>query len=155
MLPIIALFAGLSMIFPPAVAALASIVAAVFMIFIQMRFAFYVYPIVDVKMGAIDALTRSWRITKGSVLRLIIFNIILGLLPVTLAVVAILNFVGALAVVSRGWYLAAVLPALLVVAALFVLALLVPVIFLANVYAYKKLVEHAANNNGVTPLHPE
>lgn len=153
-LPIVTLFAVLGMILAPALVGLVGIIIAISMIFLQIRFAFYAYPIVDVKMGAIDALRRSWHITKGSVLRLIIFEIILGLIPAALAAVVILNVLGTLAVVSRGWYLAAALPIILVLIALFFLALIVPVIFLANVYAYKKLVEHTSNNNGFKPLHP-
>lgn len=154
MLPVVTFFAVLGMILPPAVVGIIGLIAAVGMIFIQTRFAFYVYPIVDVKMGAIDALKRSWRITQGSVLRLIIFEIILGLIPAALGIVVILNILVTIMLVSNGWSLAAVVPIALVLIALFFVALIVPVIFLANVYAYKKLVEHTSNNNGFKSLHP-
>ncbi len=46
-------------------------------IYFGIRFCFYHYFIVDKKVGVIESLKRSWRITEGSVWNLFLFNLLL------------------------------------------------------------------------------
>jgi uncharacterized membrane protein len=46
-------------------------------IYLGIRFWFYSYFIVDKKVGVIESLRKSWRITKGGVWNLFLFNLLL------------------------------------------------------------------------------
>ncbi|MGE0009338.1 MAG: hypothetical protein AB7F19_02240 [Candidatus Babeliales bacterium] len=132
-----------------------SIVLFILWIILNARLGFYPYPIVDTKSTAIASLVRSYEITRGSVLRIIIFEILLGLIPVIFSFIAILNLAAAVTAVSQGWYIAAIVPTFLALCALFCVALMIPFVLLANVYVYKKLAEYYDHHVALIPFQEE
>lgn len=48
-------------------------------IYFALRFSFYAYAIMDKDLGPIDALSYSWKITKGHAWDLFVFNLYFGL----------------------------------------------------------------------------
>lgn len=138
-LPLVFVMGGVNLLLPTSAAFIGGIVGALAIAALKARLGFYMYPLVDQKTGPLVSLKTSWHITKGSTIKIMIFEFLLALIPVVLGMIAAFNLMGAIGALSRHWYAAAVLPAALFAIALFFLMLIVPMIMLANVYVYKQL----------------
>ncbi len=136
----LAMAAGLHQLVAKPVYLLLALLYVPVVLYIGVRLRWFMYPMVDNNMmSARAALKRSWHFTDGSVLRLILFDIILGLVPVGLAMFAAANIAGIVEALQHGWRVLSFLPMLLLAGTVFLLALVLPMIMFARVFVYKKL----------------
>lgn len=115
------------------------VLRAVIGLFLAVRFMFFIYGLVDKNLGSVESLKYSWHLTKGSELRLIVLNALLGLIFGGFGAIGFFSLRSLLVAISAGNYMLGVMPALFLAGALFAVALALPATMLAHVSAYKQL----------------
>jgi len=111
-----------------------------------LRFFFFSYLIIDKELGPVKAFKESWRITKGSVIKLLLFFITLGLINAALSISALIGF-GVLLLLSLiipHALIQGFLVIIILIVGLLTLAIIIPFIItwvsmLATAFVYRKL----------------
>ncbi len=112
-------------------------------IYLGIRFVYFSFALVDKNLGVISCLRYSWNITRGSVLKLILFSFALALMLWGIFVLVGLNTFGLINALNSGWYSLAFISGLLLVISILLVILAIPMVMLSYTYVYKKLSERA------------
>lgn len=110
-------------------------------IYLATRLIFYSLALIDKRLGATSCLQYSWKITQGSVLKLLLFSFVLLLTLWGLFALAGLNLFGLSNAFDSGWYSLAFISGLLLAASILCIMLAIPMVMLAYIYVYKQLSE--------------